>query len=107
MKTLLASILLALMLHSTSYATVYTLKHDPFEKPDHLLKSGARATNLSESNIELRGMILDGKNSMANISGKVVRLRQEIAGYTVTRIERNKVTLFKNGNITVLTVNDK
>ena len=105
---IIISYVLALSAAGSTFAANYQLRHDPFSRPTLVMPKAMNITNTGDSNneIELRGVILDGNSSLANISGKIVRLRQNVSGYTVTAIERNKVTLDRNGNITILTVND-
>jgi hypothetical protein len=56
--------------------------------------------------MKLRGTVIDGQDSLVNISGKFYRLNQEVAGYRVIRINSASVTLRRGGNETVLTLND-
>ena len=56
--------------------------------------------------MELRGTIIDGRNSMANISGELYRVNQVVAGYRIIRISSASVILRRGSNNTVLTLND-
>jgi len=82
-----------------------TLRYNPFEQPD--MSAGPLRKNVNEGNeMKLRGTVIDGQDSLVNISGKFYRLNQEVAGYRVIRINSASVTLRRGGNETVLTLND-
>ena len=99
----LSLMLLLLAIAGSAYGD-YQLRFDPFEKPASARASSPSYSSPESSSIELRGVILDGRRSLANINGNFVRLNGEVAGYTVTRIERDRVVLMKNSITTILTV---
>ncbi len=83
------------------------LIHNPFEQPN---MSAAQLMNANQGNgneMKLRGTVIDGKDSLANIGGKFYRLNQEIADYHVVRIESTSETLRRGDNETVLTLHDE
>ena len=98
-------LLLTLTLLPAIASAEYQLRHDPFEKPI-VAQSKRPRTVASNSKMEVKGVILDGRNSMANINGNFVKLNDEVAGYRVTRIERDRVVLMKNSITTILSVNN-
>ena len=82
------------------------LRYNPFEQPDtgELDQGGAR--NTTTAAMELRGTVVDGQDSIANIGGDYYRLDQEVSGYRIVRIESGSVTLLRAGNEMVLTLHD-
>jgi hypothetical protein len=99
-------LILAVWFAAISDAANYRLHHDPFARPAAAVKKpSSRVYNIGPD-IELRGVIFDGNSSLANISGSIVGLHEKVSGYTLTGIERDRVTLKRNGNTTILTVND-
>ena len=81
-----------------------TLRYNPFEQPSDLLQTNAnKATGKA---MKLRGTIIDGRNSMVNISGELYRVNQVVAGYRIIRIRSTSVILRRGSNNTVLTLND-
>lgn len=84
------------------------LRFNPFEKPDmHSGLSQMNAINGTGNQLRLRGTVLDGNDSMANISGEFYRLNEEVSGYRISRIESGKVTLRRGENKTVLALDDE
>lgn len=80
------------------------LMHNPFEQPDILEGRSQMADTRASAKLELRGTVMDGDDSVANIDGEYYRLDQEVSGYRVVRIESGSVTLSRSGNETVLTL---
>lgn len=89
-----------------SLALDYQLRHDPFVKHEAASASNNRAY-VNGPVLELKAVILDGAQSMANINGKFVKVNQSVAGQTVTAIERNRVILSRNGNSIILNAKEK
>lgn len=98
------------MVFSTTSVTVNAsefLRHNPFEKPEfNAGMPGAENKIILKNEMKLRGTLIDGKDSLANIDGVFYRISQEIAGYHVVRITRTSVTLQRAGNEMILTLND-
>ena len=83
------------------------LRYNPFEQPD--LADGGRGgagKTKATASMELRGTVIDGQDSLANIDGEYYRLNHELSGYRVIRIENGSVTLSRSGNETVLTLHN-
>lgn len=80
------------------------LRYNPFEQPDNLMQTSAG--NTAGNAMQLRGTVIDGDDSLVNISGKFYRLNQEVSGYYVVRIESTSVTLRRGSSETVLVLND-
>lgn len=84
------------------------LRFNPFEKPGmHSGMSQMNAINGTGNHFKLRGTVMDGQDSMANISGEFYRLNEEVYGYRISRIESGKVTLRRGESKTVLTLDDE
>ena len=82
------------------------LRYNPFEQP---VSSGLLQTKANKATgkaMELRGTIIDGYNSMVNISGKLYRINQKVAGYRIVRIRSANVTLRRGSSKMVLTLKD-
>lgn len=83
------------------------LRYNPFEQPD--MKDGRFQVNTNKTSateLKLRGTVIDGDDSLVNISGKFYRLNQQVSGYRVTSIKSTSVSLQRGNNETVLTLND-
>ena len=78
---------------------------DIFAPMGPLRKAERRVTSKSEPRVykapslKLKGVIMGGRNSVAIINGKLVRLGERIDGYQLVRVEEKKVFL-KSGNKT-------
>ena len=86
-----------------SLASEYELRHDPFARPAAVRKPAGGSVS-STNDVELRGIIQDGAGSLANINGRILRLHDEIDGYRLTKIERDRVSLVRNSTTTILTI---
>ena len=83
------------------------LRYNPFEQPEmREAGRGKPGTTMAATSMELRGTVVDGPDSLANIDGEYYRIDHEIAGYRVVRIDNGSVTLTRGGNERVLTLHD-
>ena len=83
------------------------LKYNPFEQPDMAEQGrGGSGNTAGASGMQLRGTLIDGPDSMANIDGQYYRLNHEVSGYRIIRIESGSVTLTRAGNEIVLTLHN-
>jgi hypothetical protein len=83
------------------------LRYNPFEQPEMSdVKRGKPGAKTAAASMELRGTVVDGKDSLANIDGDYYRLNYEVSGYRVVRIDNGSVTLSRGDNETVLTLHD-
>jgi hypothetical protein len=96
----------ALVVASMNAVASEILRYNPFEQPD--LADGGRGAGKTKAtaSMELRGTVIDGQDSLANIDGEYYRLNHELSGYRVIRIENGSVTLSRSGNETVLTLHN-
>ena len=98
-------IFMALAVISFNAKALDVLNHNPFERPD--MKANLLQSNANQANaMKLRGTVIDGQDSLVNISGKFYRLNQEVADYRVVAITSTSVTLRRGSSETILTLND-
>jgi len=98
---------LASVLCSSNAFSSEALRYNPFEQPD--MTDGAwvaPGSTTAVAGMELRGTLIDGRDSMANIDGEYYRLNHQISGYRIIRIESGRVTLSRAGNQKVLTLHN-
>jgi hypothetical protein len=85
----------------------YALKINPFVRP---LETHASRTQPAASEKEsavpfvLRGTMVAGKRSLANISGVIVSLGKDINGYTLAVVHQREVVLVKGDERRILSV---
>lgn len=83
------------------------LRYNPFEQPDTVdAGRGAPGSTTAAASMELRGTVVDGQESIANIDGEYYRLNHEVSGFRIIRIENGSVVLSRGGNETVLTLHN-
>lgn len=92
---------LAMTVFNTTAAEI--LRHNPFEQPEGLATNDKSTTT---ARLELRGTVMDGDDSMADIDGEYYRINQEVSGYRVVRIESGSVTLSRSGDEKILTLHN-
>lgn len=81
------------------------LHHNPFIVPDYVGDvNGNSSSNISESNLEIRAVLLGGKNSLVNVNGTILAVGQDINGYELKSVDENHVVFIKRGNEIVLDV---
>lgn len=103
---LINSLTFIVLLTLSNYTEAETvLRFNPFQQPDidaEKLNTGRK----SNSPLKLRGTVVDGEESMANIDGKFYRLDEKVSGYRVIDIKSGEVVLHRGLIETVLTLND-
>jgi hypothetical protein len=96
------SIVVVMSLFSQSHATenTGTLQTNPFSNPyiseiettnDHVKAASPAIT------LELRGTMVAGTNSQANIGGTILAIGEDIEGYKLVSVKQRHVVLDKNG----------
>lgn len=96
-----------LLLIAAGAGATEVLRYNPFEQPDFSDASRSGPGNGARTSpMELRGTVVDGEDSMANIGGEYYRLNNEVSGYRIVQIESGSVTLMRAGNETVLTLHE-
>ncbi len=87
------------------HAQTAMLRHDPFSRPAAAKpqrvaegeKSGTAPAREEEWNPELRAVMLAGRASMANVSGTVVRIGEEVNGYRLVEVRDGEAVFTKGG----------
>ena len=83
------------------------LRYNPFEQPEMREASRSKpGATMAAASMELRGTVVDGQDSLANIDGEYYRLNHEVSGYRVVRIDNGSVTLSRGDNELVLTLHE-
>ena len=103
--TVTALLCTGLLLVDASAVASEVLRYNPFEQPDMTDGfRGAPGNTTAATGMELRGTLVDGEDSMANIDGEYYRLNEEVSGFRIVDIDSGSVTLTRAGNETVLTI---
>ena len=106
---ILAALLSAFVCVGEEEGFVYESKRrrDPFIPlitPEGVLRELERRSE--DSDMRLEGIIFDESGeSLAIINGRVVKVQDEVGGYTILKIEKDKVFLIKEGDILELGLN--
>jgi len=109
--TILLAAGLAILQSTPCQATGQVPLHiNPFSQPiladEPAAGNGSPIMEGNTASLELRGTMLAGKNSVANIGGNILGIGQTINGYTVVAVEDRKVTLEKGETRKELSVDD-
>ena len=104
------AILVCMCLPQASHSAGHELKTNPFarsvEVQAQVSASPAVAEELSVPFV-LRGTMVAGQQSLANISGVVVSLGEEINGYKLVDVQQREVVLQRHDDRRVLTVDQE
>jgi hypothetical protein len=57
--------------------------------------------------MRLRGTMLAGSNSVANIDGTIIGIGQQLYGYTLVSVQQRQVVLDRNGTQTKLSIDNE
>lgn len=77
------------------------LRHDPFRKAFDLPMS-VRGAKIKNGELALKAVLYDTHRPIANISGQIVTLGEQVGDYHVIAVSRNSATLLRNGREKVL-----
>ena len=89
------------------------VQHDPFQKPAIQEKKTIeqQTSEVTQKQLiqppNLVATMLAGRNSMANMDGKIIKLGETINGYTLVQVESGKAVFVKNRKYIYLTINNK
>ena len=89
--------------------SAYVLSTNPFTRQvDSQVQPEAPESTDQESSVPfvLRGTMVAGKQSLANISGVIVSLGEEINGYKLVAIQQREVVLLNKSDRRILSVDD-
>ena len=111
LPTIGLSIGLLVVLCSTAHAEALltdqaSIEHNPFQRPPELrgptTADGEAPTLMAKGALELRGVLLAGSESQANISGRIMALGQELDGYRLVSVSIEEVELRRDGERIIL-----
>ena len=77
--------------------SVEILRINPFVRPDNVTVTANTAVVADSESMELRGVMLAGEHSLANIGGKIVGIGQDINGYRLITVNERTVVLDRDG----------
>ncbi|HUT41443.1 MAG TPA: hypothetical protein VM011_08890 [Gammaproteobacteria bacterium] len=92
-------LLVVSLLHAVAQAADGTgpLRINPFVQPEVVADEAGPAVSSNEDSMLLRGVMLAGEQSLANIGGKIVGIGQEINGYRLIAVNESNVVLDRDG----------
>lgn len=107
---LLAGLFPQLACHASDAQTVM-LQINPFLRPvlEAVTSDSSKDTvnNSSADIMRLRGTMLAGSHSVANIDGTIIGIGQQFNGYTLVSVEQRHAVLERNGTQMKLSIDDK
>lgn len=107
---LLAGLLTSMAGNATDVETL-ALQINPFLRPvlEAVTTEGVKSTEQASSadSMQLRGTMLAGNNSVANIDGVIIGIGQYIHGYTLIAVQQRHVLLERNGTQMKLSIDDQ
>lgn len=92
----------ALLLAGSAQAADGVPTHDPFRRPDLLAAPAAAPEVALAWRPQLRGVLLAGPRSLANVAGAIVRIGEEIEGYRLVRVDEGRAWFSKGGREVML-----
>jgi hypothetical protein len=106
------AVVITLCLTQVCYAgqSVHALKINPFARPVDSQASPAQSVlsgEVASVPFVLRGTMVAGQQSQANISGVIVSLGGEINGYRLVAVHQREVVLLRDDERRILSVDDK
>ncbi len=108
-SALLAGILASVMTVCGAEEARIVLQTNPFEQPAVQQKQSNEVQNNrhpAASALQLRATMVAGADSLANISGMIIGIGQEVDGYQLVSVRERNVILSKNGTTKTLSVDD-
>lgn len=83
-------------------AGAFPLHVNPFLSPSQATADSGRGGRESGGALEVRGVVVAGEHSLANIGGRIIGLGQEIGGYRLVSITEDSVVLARGGRLRTL-----
>ncbi len=81
------------------------IDHNPFERPRELRAHAVgneAPTLMAKGALELRGVLIAGSGSQANINGRIMALGEVLDGYRLVSVSTEEVQLRRDGEKIVL-----
>jgi hypothetical protein len=92
-------------------ASAGILHRNPFAHPlpesSQPVPDTAGSAPASSAPLELRGTMLAGRDSLANIGGRIVGIGQEVDGYRIVSIHERRIVVEKNGDQRTLSLDNE
>lgn len=83
-----------------------SLRFNPFVVPDYVANiSGSSSLNLTESDMELRAVLISEGGSLVNVNGVILGIDQDINGYVLKSVYEDRAVFMKREREFVLSVN--
>ena len=104
------AMVVCLCLSPASHAAEHELKTNPFARSVEVQAQAPASPAVAEAlsvPFVLRGTMVAGQRSLANISGVVVSLGEEINGYKLVDVRQREVVLQRQDDRRVLTVDQE
>lgn len=87
------------------------LEHNPFARPstDDIQVTRNANSNNSQSieELQLNATMVSESSRLVNVNGRVIRVGDDIFGYTLRRVYENRAVFIKNGKQTTIYVKPK
>lgn len=104
------AMLIVVCLTQTCHAAEQLLSTNPFAIPvDTPVIQSVSSPVEQETPVKLvlRGTIVSGQQSLANISGVIVSLGEEVNGYKLVGVQQREVVLLRDNSRRILSVDDE
>jgi len=104
------AMLILMCLTQTCHAAEQLLSTNPFAIPVGTAVMQSISSPVEQESpvrLELRGTIVAGQQSLANISGVIVSLGEEVNGYKLVGVQQREVVLLREHSRRILSVDDE
>ena len=108
-STLFAGVLASMATVCGAEGSQTRLQTNPFERPavaEQQENMAMSSTNSATLALQLRATMQAGSKSLANISGMIIGIGQNIDGYKLVSVGERSVVLSKNGSSKTLSVDN-
>lgn len=109
---LLCACLYSFSVEGGEYPQANRVRHDPFQRPV-IPQTSVAESKVSKPSAQqawtpkLTATLRAGRNSMANVNGKIIKLSETIDGYRLIEVDERSAVFVKNKQRTHLTIDDK
>jgi len=108
----LLACLLSFSVMGGEFSQLNRVRHDPFQRPVIPQTSvagpeGSKPPAQEAWAPKLTATLRAGRNSMANVNGKIIKLGETINGYRLVKVDERSAVFVKNKQRTHLTINDE
>ena len=105
--------LLPFSIMGEGYPPALRVLHDPFRKPvipqEKVVESGVSKPSTQQQDVmpKLTATLRAGQRSMANVSGRIIKLGETINGYKLVKVDERSAVFVKNKQRRQLTIDDE